>query len=681
MGNAISMKHKSLVGIAVFAAMCPIVCSAVPERQGMQTLAKDSLKSDGKTLPDVEVSTSRLGRQVTSLSPLQSMSKREMEALGLWNLADAVKTFAGAFVKDYGGIGGMKTVSVRNLGAHHTAVGYDGITISNTEAGQVDIGALTTDNVEMLSLAYGAVPDIMASARHFASAGLLEIKTQKPDLLGAKRDEISLKMRTGSFGLLAPSLLWWHRIGQRTRFSVFGKYVRADGSYPFMLKNGDQTTKEKRYNSDVETMQGEMNLYHEFSDSSLLSVKLYAYSQRRGLPGSVILYNRDHKERMADENIFLQAVYKRHYGEKWEHRTRLKYTHSWSRYEDYNLKYQDGVDRQINRQNEYYLSSSLGYQPLECLRFALAEDAFVNTLENNIPTQPSPVRFTSLSSLSAFLKLPRFEAEGNIVCAFKHEHLDRGKGPKDCKQLSPTLSMSYRLLANTPLFLRLMVKRAYRMPSFNDLYYARVGSTDLQPERALLTDLGLTLCQRITRGLSLQVTVDGYLNRVKDKIVAFPTTYVWKMVNFGKVNIQGLDATMALDVSLSKSVRAQLTAAYTLQEALDKTDHERSTYNCQLPYTPRHSGNASLTVFTPWLNVGYAANFVSMRSSMGNDMREYQIPGYAEHNVTLSRKMSLRKSEIEASLTLNNIFDKSYEVIQFYPMEQRNFTFTLSWKW
>ena len=43
-------------------------------------------------------------------------------------------------MKDYGGLGGLKTISIRNLGAAHTAVSYDGIAVSNSQAGQIDIG-------------------------------------------------------------------------------------------------------------------------------------------------------------------------------------------------------------------------------------------------------------------------------------------------------------------------------------------------------------------------------------------------------------------------------------------------------------------------------------------------------------------------------------------------------------
>jgi len=72
-------------------------------------------------------------------APLQIMDRANIDRLGLQDLSEAVRRFSGTTVKDYGGIGGLKTVSVRSLGAQHTAVSYDGITISDSQSGQVDI--------------------------------------------------------------------------------------------------------------------------------------------------------------------------------------------------------------------------------------------------------------------------------------------------------------------------------------------------------------------------------------------------------------------------------------------------------------------------------------------------------------------------------------------------------------
>ena len=82
----------------------------------------DSLNSDSRALHQVVVEGHRTPVNVAVTHPQQEMDREQMEQLGVTSIADAAKRFAGTNVRDYGGIGGMKTVSVRNIGAHHTAV-------------------------------------------------------------------------------------------------------------------------------------------------------------------------------------------------------------------------------------------------------------------------------------------------------------------------------------------------------------------------------------------------------------------------------------------------------------------------------------------------------------------------------------------------------------------------------
>lgn len=72
------------------------------------------------------------------------------------------------------------------MGAAHTAVSYDGVAVSNCQAGQIDIGRFSLDNVSMLSLAIGQSEDLLQSARLYASAGVLGIETEKPHLMTAQ---------------------------------------------------------------------------------------------------------------------------------------------------------------------------------------------------------------------------------------------------------------------------------------------------------------------------------------------------------------------------------------------------------------------------------------------------------------------------------------------------------------
>ncbi|MBR3618785.1 MAG: TonB-dependent receptor [Bacteroidaceae bacterium] len=644
-------------------------------------LADDTLTDSlAFRLEQVDVDGHKTERNILTMKPVQQMQKAELEQLGIQNLADAVKKFAGTNVRDYGGIGGMKTVSVRNLGAHHTAVSYDEVTVSNTQAGQIDIGRFSLDNVESLSMAIGADDNLMQSARHYASAGVLSILTERPHFDAGKDYAFRIRLKGGSFGLVTPSLRYWQRVGEQTLLALNGSYMRADGVYPFVLVNGRERTNEKRYNSDIYTWQGEANLYHTFADKSQLDMKAYWFYSERGLPGSVTLYNPVSRERLWDEDFFAQAVYRKTFGEKWNLHARLKYTHTWNRYEDTNVKYAGGKQIDVNRQNEYYASATLGWSPVEALRIALAEDAFYNDLRNNInigsnPDFPFPKRITSLTALSAQWHWERLHVEGNVVGTYAHETVENNENPADKHRLSPSISATYRLLPNESLHLRAMWKNTFRMPSFNDLYYLRIGNSGLRPEKATEYNVGLTWSGKPFQAVKyVSATVDAYYNDVTDKIVAFPTTYVWKMANFGKVKIKGIDVTLATEVPIyNNKVSAILMGAYTFQESLDKLEASAS-YNKQLPYTPKHSGNASLLIRNPWVNLGYSVLFQGERWSSSQQTAQYKLKAYSEHTLTLSREFRFRSCQLNLSGSIHNLFDKQYEIVKYYPMPGRSFS-------
>ena len=662
---------------------CLIVCTVLAQQLGEAVSLDDSRMNDSDStvhqLKQVDVAGHRTERNVLAGKPIQQMQKAELEELGIQNLADAVKKFAGTNVRDYGGIGGMKTVSVRNLGAHHTAVSYGGVTGSNTQAGQIDVGRFSLENMESLSLAIGADESLMQSARHYASAGVLSILTERPHFDEGINSAFRFRLKGGSFGLVTPSLRYWQRVGERTTLALNGSYMRADGVYPFVLVNGREKTNEKRYNSDIYTWQGEANLYHTFADKSQLDMKAYWFYSERGLPGSVTLYNPLSRERLWDEDFFAQAVYRKAFDDKWNLHARMKYTHTWNRYEDTNVKYTGGKQIDVNRQNEYYASATLGWSPVEALRIALAEDAFYNDLRNNIniasnPDYPFPKRITSLTALSAQWQWERLQVEGNVVGTYAHETVENGENPADKHRLSPCVSVTYRLLPNESLHLRAMWKTTFRIPSFNDLYYLRIGNSGLRPEKATEYNLGLTWSGRPFQALKyVSATVDAYYNDVTDKIVAFPSTYVWKMANFGKVKIKGIDVTLATEVPIYHKVSAILTGAYTFQESLDKLEASAS-YNRQLPYTPKHSGNASLLIRNPWVNLGYSVLFQGERWSSSQQTSLYKLKAYSEHTLTLSREFRFKSCQLNLSGSIHNLFDKQYEIVKYYPMPGRSFS-------
>ena len=661
--------HKKIRGaVLLLCALCVALGAAAQDRD--TTLER--------RIDEVTVTAARAPRRLTATVPVQVVSGEAIRTLGLQNMADAVRRFAGTTVRDYGGIGGMKTVSVRSLGAHHTAIGYDGVAVSNCQAGQIDIGRLSLDNVALLTLSVGQEEDLLQSARMAASAAVLSIRTEVPRFTADRRYSLQAHLRAGSFGMVNPYVRLAARTSERTTLSLDGNLLRADGVYPFTLVNGRERTREKRYNSDILAWHSEANLYRT-DDRSDLNVKAYAFRSERGLPGSVILYRTGNDERLWDVNAFLQAAYRRRLSDRWTMQAQVKYNYSWNKYEDTDPKYEGGRQTDLNTQNEYYTSLATRFRPTDALTLSLAEDGAVNTLHNNVNDNPAPVRLTSLTALRARYRMGPLTAVGTLLATYITEHVQSGDRPDDRRRITPALSLTYHPSPTLDLNVRALYKKTFRTPTFNDLYYLRLGNTGLRPELADEYNVGLTWSIAPGSFDPITLTVDGYYNEVRDKIVAFPSTYVWRMANFGRVRIAGLDASVGTGVALTAGVHLSLNASYTYQRAIDVTDAKAKNYREQIPYTPRHSGSGSVAVSTPWVDAAYTLVAVGDRYFMSQNLPENRINGYAEHTLALSRTFRLRRgAELRLQAECTNLTDEQYDIIKYYPMPGRAFRATVA---
>ena len=639
--------------------------------------AGDTITGKVHTIPEVGVKGRRTPQRISVAAPIQVLEKSELENLGLQNIADAVRRFAGASVRDYGGIGGVKTVSVRSLGATHTAVAYDGVAVSNCQAGQIDVGRFSLDDIEMLSLSIGHDENLLQSARLFASAGVLSIYGKNPLEGTDKLYTFKGQVKGGSFGFINPAVTWAQRISPRTTYSINGNYQRADGNYPFTLVNGKYITDEKRRNSDIQAWHAEGNVYHTLGDCSRVQVKAYYYDSERGLPGSIILYNNSSNERLWDKNFFTQIQYRKEFSSTWTLLSQAKYNYAWSKYEDTDVKYQDGKQTDINKQQEYYLSATVQWQPTKSFTTSWANDLAVNTLDSNMPDSPLPTRYTWLSAMNVSYQWQGLTATGTLVHTLISEEVEKGKRPDNRHRLSPTVSLLYRPWKEQSLFLRMMYKSTFRVPTFNDLYYQRIGNTGLRPEKAQEFNLGITWSgSPFSFTDYVALTIDGYYNKVDDKIVALPTTYVWKMLNYGKVDITGADVTLRTAIPINRRISLTLTGNYTYQKAIDVTSDKDKNYKNQIPYTPVHSGNASLSIDTPWLILGYTATGVSERYYLPQNIEENRIDGYVEHTLSASRNFSLGTCNLRLQAELLNLTNEQYDIIKYYPMPGRSFRLT-----
>lgn len=639
--------------------------------------------STAHRLDEVQVVDSRKHYVMTSTAPLYVMDHGEMVRLGVTDMADALHRLPGITLRDYGGAGGMKTVSVRGLGAQNTGVSYDGIALSDCQTGQIDLQRYTLNGIHDLRLVVAGDNDVFQPARNVASAAMLELRT---DTLG---NAASLTM--GSWGYTNPMVQLATPMGKRLKLSALIDYVYAENDYPFTLTNVRMRTRERRTNSRMNQWHGEMNMMWMINDRNRLSGKLYYYDNDRQLPGIVHYYTNDNDETLHERNAFAQLQWRSTLGEKW----RMMVNGKWNWFtSDYGVgRPSGGITSAEYWQREGYVSVATLYTPVDWLMLDYSADYVMNNMNSSLAVSSRPRRHSILQSMTA-----KMQWNGLTLLArgLMSVYLNDNRGTSsnttpttvvngaavsvepDEHNFAPSLSASYRLFSDERLYVRASWKRIFRMPTFNELYYYHLGNPMLSPEKTNQWNVGMTW-QRDGRFLDVMLTMDGYLNRVTDKIVAIPyNMFVWRTVNVGKVEVLGMDVTADLLLSLSKRHSLGLTGNYSLQRAKNKSVKGRF-YGNQIAYTPVHSGSATLSWTNPWVNLSLTTSGASSRWTTNEHTDGTKLDGYMEWSASAYRTQSIWGVPITLRASVLNIFDKQYDIVAHYPMPGRSWKVALSW--
>jgi len=643
--------------------------------------------ADSLDLPEVVISERYSDREIRSTAPLQILSRKTIRSLHALQLSDAVKYFSGVTVKDYGGIGGLKTISVRSLGAGHTGVNYNGIAISDLQTGQIDIGRFSLGNVESITLHNGQNDQIFMPARAFASASALNIITAAPLFNGEENINGQVGIKGGSFGLFNPSFLANLKLSDRLSASFSGEWMSAGGTYPYLLHYGvagtDSTSIEQRENSDVKNVRLETAFYADLSEKSKGEIRFYHFRSERGLPGATIFYNTENfsKQRLWDRTFFTQGKIEHSFSRKWAVQANGKYNRGYLRYLDPTWLGAEGKVEDLFTQHETYGSLSAIYRAYERLSFSVATDLTAATMHSNRKAFASPTRHTSQSVVAVKWVNEQLLATASLLYMQTVESVTIGEPAGNRNKFSPYISASFKPFSDLDLRLRAFYKNSFRLPTFNDLYYPIVGMRQLLPEDANQFNAGVTFSSSTGDAVPLlTLSADAYHNKINNKIVAYPTgnLHQWTMMNFGLVTINGMDVTLDSRLRLAEKLPLYIGGAYTYQRVMDKTDPGKATYNHQLPYTPRHSGSARAALEVPWFTVAYTLLCSGERFSNGYNSHEYRMNGYSDHSISLSRSLQTLFGTIDLAAEALNLSGKNYEIVRNYPMPGRSYRMNIS---
>ena len=655
-------------------------------------------------LQQVEVNAQGQRRMMTSTAPLQLLAHQDFARLGVTDIADALHRMPGINLRDYGGAGGMKTVAVRGFGAGHTGVSYDGMLLSECQGGEIDVSRYSLDQVQTLKLTIGDNDDIFISARQASVAAMLAIETMN-EIPADRRAHLSTQLQVGSFGFVSPYLRYVQRISDRFTLQAMGEYTYAENDYPFLLRNGKYTTHERRTNSRMNSGHGELNMHWMMGrradgmSRSQLWAKLYYYDNDRQLPGIVRYYTNLNAEQQHDRNAFAQARWQaRSLDDHWMLKVQAKMNWASSAYRDTLV-----ADRRNDAtywQREYYTSAALMWMPSEHWAVDYSADWMMNSLNSTLATDLHPRRHGILQSLAARYTQGRWVVLGRMLASvyLNSNSAKASQAAKDARRLSPSLSLSYRLLGDgDELYLRASYKDIFRVPTFNENYFFHYGSSDLKPEKTRQLNVGVTWKKSSPmdggngeslryRRWSLQATVDGYRNRVTDKIVGVPyNMFIWRTVNVARVDVVGVDASLRSAWQVAHGHRLSLQGSYSYQHVVNHTNRSSKYYGNQIAYIPLHSGSMALGWENPWVNVSLHGQGMSQRWANNEHYEGTEVDGYWDMGLTLYRQLddlricgkSLRG--VKLRMDVKNLLAKQYELVGHYPMPRRSWTLSIGY--
>ncbi len=658
--------------ITVFLLAC-----SVSMLSNAQNVDNDTIDNSYQ-LQDIIITENKKKNEITSTAPLYIISNKSLNIAGITDIADALNRIPGITIRDYGGAGGMKTVSVRSFGTQHTGVSYDGIMLSDCQSGQIDLSRYSLENVDDISLVIGDNDDIFLPAKNASLPAIININTIKSptnDLL----PHLTSQLKIGSFGYISPFVRYEQNLSHSFALSAIGEFVYAENDYPFTLRNISVVTKERRTNSRMKSGHGEANFIWNINKHNQLDGKLYYYDNDRLLPGQVRYYTNLSNEKLRDQNFFAQLGYRTFNGNNLSFKFKAKYNWAASKYKD--GSYSDGIKDADYWQREIYSSACILYTPFVDWAFSYAADYSFNNMNSSLSTDTRPYRHTILQSATIKYKTSRISIIGKLLYSLYFNDAQYGKSAKNLRKLSPSLSMSYKIFNDKNIYVRASYKNIFRSPTFNESYFYHFGSTDLLPETTDQYNIGFTFLKNVSNNTSLKITLDGYMNHVKDKIVAVPyNMFIWTNVNIGKVKVLGFDATANLSYKFSDRHSLIFTTSYSIQSAKNRTNPDSPYYGYQIAYTPLHSGSVSLCYENPWVNVTLHGTGMSSRSANNEHYEDSNIPGFFDTGITLFRSFKVLKNEITLKGDIKNLFNKQYEIVKAYPMPGISYQFSINYK-
>lgn len=220
------------------------------------------------------------------------------------------------------------------------------------------------------------------------------------------------------------------------------------------------------------------------------------------------------------------------------------------------------------------------------------------------------------------------------------------------------------------------VQRTFRIPALDDLFWIPGGNPDLEDESGWHQEFGVSLNAR-SGGWDHRLNASGFHRAVRNWILWIPViSQTWSPRNIAQVSSRGLETTYTGQYQQG-DVRISALLIYTFQKVTESSDdpllagREGNT----LIYMPDHQ--FKINAWFNYRDFGIGLHHRLTSQVFSDPANEQTIPAYSLANVSFQYGMKYNKTDLTARVSIDNIFDRDYEVVANHPMPGRLFYFSI----
>jgi len=571
-------------------------------------------------------------------------------------VGEIVQSATGTFTRNYGGLAGIQTASIRGSNVDQVLVLLDNRRLNNAQGGGVDLNNLSIEGVERIEILRGGHSALYGSDAVGGIINLITRQTRSPQGFS-----YGMKTSIGSYGFENYNLFGSHQVGPLSYFLSYNR-LQNKGNYEFLTPGS--TEKIKRENNDYlgNSLFAKTQLF--INQKNYLQFIHQSIKTKRGVIGLISFPSPQARREETRRFYTLKTINQisnrfRLEGQLFYQTTNNHYNDpgGWVPTDDTHKSFTQGFDLQtyltILPQFVVTAGTEIEEERLESTKFP----------EKKRTKQSVFVQTELDKSLSLFGINTKFR----LIPAIRWD-----KYTDFDAQTSPKIGALFSV--GDYFTLRGNMGKSFRVPAFFDLYWPEdlytKGNPNLLPEKSKDFDIGILVKKSSKQHLRFESTY--FQNDFEDLILwKSDTDWKWAPFNVGQAKISGLENSVLY--RFPKNF-AHVKVAYTKMKAIDNTP-ESANKDKRLIYRPDDKLDLSAGFQLEPITANISYSLVGKRFI--KDDNSESLSGYRLVNGNVGSSFSINDITLNAKLEVLNLLDKNIYILNGYPIPGREFRFSL----